>query len=263
MVSKDAEQSIQAQFTESIITHRIPALDGLSPLEAAKRPELRQRLVRQMKGHVRNIDKMRRERGIDVDFNDSLAELGLDELIQPPVPLGEATTPNHPISDALHRPPTQDAIDPDEQEKRIMLLLEDPSHFDHVSDRHAELLEAVEVLPAGQFLDTELGHLRIAALLALLTLHPEPPPGFKPDLARMTEWYDQMLEIEVANESVEGELERITKATGHPALVKQVTSMVATAAESSDTPLRDESSYELILAIAALVRELAHWPWRR
>jgi|GEM_PF-592366 len=72
------------------IDTRIPALNGLTPREAAADPAMRPRLVRLMKQHVRSVDDMRYGRRLDLDINDQLAELGLHELIFPPPPLPEA-----------------------------------------------------------------------------------------------------------------------------------------------------------------------------
>jgi hypothetical protein len=41
-----------------------------------------------MKRHVKLIDQNRRTKGIDFDINPLLEDLGLHEIIQPPVPCG-------------------------------------------------------------------------------------------------------------------------------------------------------------------------------
>jgi hypothetical protein len=59
----------------------IPALDGLTPREAAGMPDARPMLVELMKDHIQNIDQMNREEGSKVNIDFVLKELGLDELL--------------------------------------------------------------------------------------------------------------------------------------------------------------------------------------
>jgi hypothetical protein len=73
---------------ESFIDNPIPALDEQTPRCASKNPVMRGRLLRLMQTHIRNGDQKRREEGVDIDLNPLLRELGLDELISEPPPLG-------------------------------------------------------------------------------------------------------------------------------------------------------------------------------
>jgi hypothetical protein len=82
-----ATELIRAQY-ENFADEPIPMLEGRTPRSAASDPELRPRLIRLMKGHIRQCDTHRRERGADVDLNPLLADLGLEELISEPPPLG-------------------------------------------------------------------------------------------------------------------------------------------------------------------------------
>lgn len=67
----------------------IAMLDCVAPRAAATDPALRPRLVELMKKHVRGLDQMRREQGLDLDLNGLLTELGLHEIVFPAPPLGE------------------------------------------------------------------------------------------------------------------------------------------------------------------------------
>ncbi|MEI6715585.1 MAG: hypothetical protein WCO60_17650 [Verrucomicrobiota bacterium] len=72
---------------EFFLDESVPALQGLTPREAAARPEKRPLLVALMKTHIRGCDQKRREEGLDLDLNPLLSELGLLELISDPRPL--------------------------------------------------------------------------------------------------------------------------------------------------------------------------------
>ena len=66
----------------------LPALAGATPLAAAANPELRPILVKVMKTHICSCDGVRRTKGVDLNLNPLLEELGLHELISEPPPLG-------------------------------------------------------------------------------------------------------------------------------------------------------------------------------
>ncbi len=66
----------------------LPALKGSTPLAAAANPLLRPALVRLMKSHICSCDGVRRTKGIDLNLNPLLEQLGLQELISEPPPLG-------------------------------------------------------------------------------------------------------------------------------------------------------------------------------
>lgn len=73
---------------EHFLDDSIPWLDGLTPRQAAIRPEMRPRLVSLMKKHVRWHDEWARENRRETDdINWVLKELGLHELDVPPPPL--------------------------------------------------------------------------------------------------------------------------------------------------------------------------------
>jgi hypothetical protein len=77
-----------AAMYENFIDNPISALDEQTPRSVSKKPALRNRLLRLTQTHIRNCDQKRREEGVDIDLNPLLCELGLDELISEPPPLG-------------------------------------------------------------------------------------------------------------------------------------------------------------------------------
>lgn len=67
--------------------HRpVPCLQGKSPIEAARIPELRPRLIQLMKSRIRNLDEQNLLSGRNDDFNWALKELGLEEISFAPPP---------------------------------------------------------------------------------------------------------------------------------------------------------------------------------
>jgi len=62
------------------IDDSIPALDNMTPREAAEKPDMRPRLINLMKDHIQGISSMCRKRGISIDIDWVLKELGLHEL---------------------------------------------------------------------------------------------------------------------------------------------------------------------------------------
>ncbi|MFH1313706.1 MAG: hypothetical protein ABIJ00_10850 [Candidatus Eisenbacteria bacterium] len=59
----------------------VPALDGMTPREASRRPEARPMLIELMKDHLSGIESMNRDEGADISIDFALKELGLEELL--------------------------------------------------------------------------------------------------------------------------------------------------------------------------------------
>ena len=81
------EDMLRRQY-KIFVDAAVPALGGLTPRAAAGTPENRALLVALMKSHIRNLDQMRRNQRVDFDLNPLLEELGLQELVSTPPPLG-------------------------------------------------------------------------------------------------------------------------------------------------------------------------------
>lgn len=78
---------------EEFLVDQIPALDGMTPREAAADPAMRERLVNLMKGHIQSVDEQSRAKGVRIDIHWVLRELGLDDLISEPSPLRPQPAP--------------------------------------------------------------------------------------------------------------------------------------------------------------------------
>ena len=66
---------------EKFIADRIPALDGMTPMEAAQDLSMRPRLVELMKSHVNGIERQGAEKDLDLNIDWVLQRLGLRELL--------------------------------------------------------------------------------------------------------------------------------------------------------------------------------------
>lgn len=84
---EDANLLAFRRAMEALPDQSLPALGDHTPRAAAADPALRPALLELMKTHVQKVDDMRQREGMDVDMNDILEELGLHEIIFPPVPL--------------------------------------------------------------------------------------------------------------------------------------------------------------------------------
>lgn len=80
-------KSVMRSHYEKFLREPVPALDGLTPREAAARPDMRGRLVDLMKGHLQSVDDLGRRQGIAHDIGWVLEGLGLDELVASPRPV--------------------------------------------------------------------------------------------------------------------------------------------------------------------------------
>ncbi len=84
-LSSEEEEKFMIQFYEKhyqkFLDDKIPAIDDMTPREAMNDPDMRPRLIELMKGHVRNIDSTAKKKGINLNIDWVLEELGLDELL--------------------------------------------------------------------------------------------------------------------------------------------------------------------------------------
>lgn len=175
-------------FTDGLLDLAVPALGGLSPREAADKPALRGKLIRLLKGHINNLDRMRIEQGFDIDLNPQLAELGLDELIQPPPPLGER---KEDPSSRSKNPPPRPLLEGEKLHERIKEAVERILDSKDKWQGLDAFLEAVLDLPYEEITDKESSVLYCATEIATLTLHPRFSDHMEPDIDRMYGWYDE------------------------------------------------------------------------
>ena len=256
----EGEAALATQLNEGLLDRQVPALDGISPREASTRPEFRARLTRLMKGHVMRNDKIRREKGLDVDLNAELIELGLDELVQPPPPLGERA---RRAPSSLEPPPAQPPLQGKELMRRLMFVTENKASIERHAERLSDFLDGVEQLPEGDFSIEEAQMLHIAAKFIIFALHPSPPRRFKPDSERMMAWFDEMMDAPDKFADFKDQFQQIVNACGHPELVSNVLDLTVNAAKQVGGDVRDQNKYEFIVAVAAVAWEVSHWPWHR
>jgi hypothetical protein len=76
-------QEVFRSHYKKFLDDRIPALKNMTPREAAKRPEMRDRLVTLMKGHLQTMDGHSKKDGRHYNIDWVLDELGLGEMKVP------------------------------------------------------------------------------------------------------------------------------------------------------------------------------------
>lgn len=254
------EQSALAPSYRDFADTPVPALDGMTPRAAAADPTSRARLVQLMKGHVSRCDGQRRTRGEDFDLNPLLKELGLDELILPPPPLGFVDEEDEYDDDIpLDPPPPQDLLDGEELENRLDRVIGDEALWNRLEIRLADILDAFNDL-SDKLNPNELATLQSAVLTALGALHPDQPPGYEPDPERMLARYESWMNSGDDQESVGDFLDRIFAETRQPELCESAADLLIHLEKESGKKLRPKKLDALFTAIAAAVWEAAHWP---
>lgn len=84
-LNPEQQKMVLTQFYEmryrAFLDEKVPALDNMTPLEAAGNSSMRLRLIELMKGHVNRVESDAQEKKIDINIDWVLEELGLNELI--------------------------------------------------------------------------------------------------------------------------------------------------------------------------------------
>lgn len=84
-IPPEIEQEVMEKFYKhhytTFLDDKIPALDGLTPREAAKRDNYHERLIELMKEHINGLETLMEDKGIKINIDWVLKELGLDELL--------------------------------------------------------------------------------------------------------------------------------------------------------------------------------------
>lgn len=235
----------------------VAALDGMSPRAAAAEPAMRPRLLAWMKGRISELDALRRTRGLDVDLNPLLAELGLDELILPPPPLGFVEEFEAPLP--LDPPPRQPLLEGAALEARFDRVIGDETLWNRLDIRLADILDAFNDL-SDKLNANELGALRTSVLAALGALHPEQPPGYEPIPERMLARYESWIRGGDDAETLSDYLDRIFAETRQPELCESAVELLFHLEKDSGKKLRQKKLDTLMTAVAAAVWEAAHWP---
>lgn len=80
----EVEKQVTRKFYEksysNFLDDPIPMLDNMTPRAASQRPAMRSKLKELVKLHLQQMDKLRIEKGVDIDIGWIIDELGLDEL---------------------------------------------------------------------------------------------------------------------------------------------------------------------------------------
>ena len=237
----------------------VPTLGGMTPRAAAADPAVRPQLLQLMKGHVSLCDGQRRTGGVDFDLNPLLLELGLDELVLPPPPLGFVEEEEYDDKIPLDPPPPQDLLDGEELESRLDRVIADEALWNRLEIRLADILDAFNDL-SEKLNPNELATLQSAVLTALGALHPDQPPGYEPDPERMLARYGSWMSSGDDQESVGDFIDRIFAETRQPELCESAADLLIHLEKESGKKLRPKKLDALFTAIAAAVWEAAHWP---
>ncbi len=254
-----AEPSAMALSYRDFADTPVPALAGMTPREAAVDPASRPTLVSLMKNHVSRCDRERRTRGVDIDLNPLLEELGLVELVLTPPPLGHVEEEEYDDDIPLDPPPPQELLDGEELESRLDRVVADEALWNRLDIRLADILDAFNDL-SDKLNPNELEALQSTVLSALGALHPDQPPGYEPDPDRMLARYETWMTSGDDKESIGDYLDRIFAETRQPALCEAAADLLIVLEKESGKKLRPKKLDALFTAIAAAVWEAAHWP---
>jgi len=238
-----------------------PALDGKTPREAAEDPVLRPRLARLLKELIRAGDSLRRTVGMDIDHTLLLRELRLEELILPPPPLGFLDEDEADFDDQipLHPPPSQEMLAGDDLNDRLQAATGDEALWNRLEIRLADVLDAFNDLP-DKLNANEMEVLQSTVLAALGALHPDQPPGYEPDTARMLARYEAWMRSGDDQEDLADYAQRTFEETRQPALCEAAADMMFFLEKQNGKKLRPKKLDVLMTALAAAIWEAAHWP---
>ena len=81
LYDRDYTQDGYRDHYTAFLKSSIPALNGMSPMEAAADPEMRSVLLTMMKDHIRTIEKENLTWSTHISIDWVLKELGLEELL--------------------------------------------------------------------------------------------------------------------------------------------------------------------------------------
>lgn len=281
----DRRQVMLAGFRE---TYRdfadtpLPVLGGVTPRAAAADPALRPLLVEVMKTHLTKCDEQRR-RGIDLDINGILAELGLDEWIQPPVPVGEFEEEDEDWEDEEDDeeedeeddeeeglpdlpPCPQVVLEEEEVKARLHDLGSDAGRLEELYEQWDDLSNLLDKLLLDDLSDGEFGIVLEAALLAAAVLHPRRAPGVKPDprrtLRRMARHMEQVHEwLQRSRGSFFNQVDGFVRESAQPAVCLAALALMAQMAEADKTGAVDRERIGIgAIAVLAVIGELTQWP---
>ena len=270
-------------------------LHGLTPRAASSEPALRPALIRLMKQQVTAVDEMRCARGMDVDINDQLAELGLHEIIFPPPPLAEldpapgappkpgraapAAAPHvslesmmarfsHAERKAFAAPAPLRAVlnghDIDKRMEAMMLKFRKPDRLLHAYESDwAPLAGALDDLTSGLLDSAEYETLTTLAIHLVQQLFPDGPPSTPINPRRLTWYFFSELKaaarLKNLNNKTQDSID-FMQDSPQPHLVTALCSSLLLLVDSGEGPLTEEGALNMVPILKALVRELCQLP---
>jgi hypothetical protein len=272
----DAAEAIEtmAKAQQQAAMHQaLPFLDNKTPVEAAKIPALRPRVVELMKARIRNQDEENLRQGTTTDLTWALDELGLAELKLPPPPERPMFDPTQLSGlDSINRPRTvrpaapllpEEPLSAEETMARLDALMD---RYQDFGDAKAEIFESgttiitdTEALLDGLLNEKELSFLRPFLVQAWFVLV---PPGCQPPpmaFESLLESFDSIvigIHDNLANKSLDG-LSQFLATMSQP----HVTHVIVTALFSAMTEAprnerpRPKTTTAMIAALVTLIEE--------
>lgn len=243
-----AQSFIRAHYAK-FLGEPVPALDGLTPREAAAKPEMRGRLVDLMKGHLQSVDNLGRRNGGVYDIGWVLEDLGLHELAATPHSSAVPPRPRH-----WWRVLGEDDV---------VRVLEDPGRMNDqaLSLSAPELVDHIDDF-AGRF-DLSGGERGLTLMLASMVLEALLPPDMDPPYIDHEEMENESVEIFRRLAEVDDHSERLTdlvNGSSQPALIGTLAAIAASAALGKEKVLRpfgrvrSGMAVVIVVEIEALIR---------
>ena len=225
-VAEATQSMIRAHYAK-FLREPVPALDGLTPREAAAKPEMRGRLVDLMKGHLQSVDDLGRRNGDVYDIGWVLEDLRLHELIAAPRLSGRPAIPRNWWR-VLGEDEVVQILDDPERTKGPPMALSAPELVDHINDF------------ADQF-DFSDGERALTLMLASMTLTALLPPDMDPPYIDHEEMENEAMEIFQRLTEVDDPSEQLTDlvvGSSQPALIGTLAALAASAALGKEKVLR-------------------------
>ena len=142
---EDVENEILRAAERAFLDERIPALDDLTPRQAAADPALRPRLIHLIKQRVRLHDERNLRSGRADDINWMLQELDLQEIIFDPPPRRPPPPDANDVDDGFQEQKDDEAIsDSDSMRPPPPPLPSEPIDFEEAVERLQAGLDAFE-----------------------------------------------------------------------------------------------------------------------
>ncbi len=271
----DVERHMRRRLDELFLANPVPALNNLTPRQAAADPQWRPALIRLLKQRIRQQDRQNLEAGGDYEINWMIEKLGLTEILFPPPPwrkpadaweddeddefeefaekLDESLPPSPPLPDA--------PFTAEEVEKRAAAVVEvypEPEQaVDAVSEIAPFLLElVVDAIPA-ECTPTERA---LAVTLATQLWFLFAPPGTRGWPVNSDQFVDRIehLTVQLTRSFSPPAMEKVLTSDRQPAVARYVMDLIQQSVEEGPRKHRTDPMRGLMLMVLliALAEEL-------